>query len=191
MTNPLEIEIGDTVKISNKSGHYGCGTANPMGEGISIPHKDDDWPYRVLWPDGQTNSYKSHDLILIKKGKTMKEFTKLDLIKLAQTETVFIKQRNGNFKIVLGYDICGNDDKWGEINDYSVNMNKRTGNDEFDIVAVYKKGIGSSLTKYLKGQHLTLIWERTEQTPAQKEMEVLQVKMNELQEQMKVVQAKL
>jgi hypothetical protein len=123
-------------------------------------------------------------------GKTM-QFTKSDLRKLAQTETVFVKQRNGNFKIVLGDDICGNDNKWGEINDYNVNMTQIWGGNELDIVAVYKKERGSSLTRYLKGQYLTLIWERTEQTPAQKEMKELQSQISKLQEQAKVLQSKL
>jgi hypothetical protein len=40
-----------------------------------------------------------------------------------------------------------------------------------------------SIDSYLKGESLTLIWERTEQTEAQKGMEVLQAQAKALQEQ--------
>ena len=58
-------------------------------------------------------------------------------------------------------------------------------------MAVYTTASRDTLECHLSGESLTLIWERTEQTEAQKEMEVLQAKMDELQEQMKVVQAKM
>ena len=44
---------------------------------------------------------------------------------------------------------------------------------------------------YLKGEDLTLVWERTEQTEAQKEMEVLQKQATALQEQITKLQGKL
>jgi hypothetical protein len=123
-------------------------------------------------------------------GKAM-EFTKSDLIKLAQSETVFVRQRNDNFKIVLGDDICGDDNNWGRLSEYKENLINTCKNVSHDVMAVYKKERGASLTKYLKGQYLTPIWERTEQTPAQKELEELQSQILKLQEQAKVLQSKL
>jgi hypothetical protein len=184
MTNQLKIEVGDTVRISDKSGHYGCGSSNPMSEGISIAPKDEDWPYRVLWPDGQTNSYKSHDLILIKKGKTM-QFTKSDL-----KTGMFVKYRRGDYRMVLENILTG--DCWMGLDELRDDLSEdNTSIGKLDVMSVYIADSNSTISEYLKGEYLTLIWERTEQTPAQKEMEVLQAKMDELQEQMKVVQAKL
>jgi hypothetical protein len=123
-------------------------------------------------------------------GKTM-EFTKSDLIKLSQSETVFVKQRNGNFKVVLGKAICGNDYSFGLIDNYNRDMTITCNETHLDIVAVYITNRSVSLNLYLKGDCLTLIWERTEQTPAQKEMEELQAQITKLQEQAKVLQSKL
>jgi translation elongation factor P/translation initiation factor 5A len=120
-------------------------------------------------------------------GKTMKEFTKSDL-----KTGMFVKNRDGNYKVVIGgvlevlsgIDTCT---RLGTFSDSLISNNCKG----LDIVAVYKVQREGYLRTYLQGESLTLIWERTEQTPAQKEMEVLQAKMDELQEQMKVVQAKL
>jgi hypothetical protein len=186
-----QIEIGDTVRISDKSGHYGSGSSNPMGEGISIAHKDDDWPYRVLWPDGQTNSYKSYDLILIKKGKTMK-FTKSDL-----KTGMFVKHRAGDYKIVTEQGVS-NVSCHVHYDAFSENLLRLGGSPESDIMSVYKTSKSRCLAAHLDGVDLFLIWERTEQTPAQKEMEALQAQidkgaayMSELHEQAKRLQAKL
>jgi hypothetical protein len=116
----------------------------------------------------------------------MKEFTKSDL-----KTGMFVKQRNGDFKIVLGDAICGYD-YFSPLYSYNVSMLLcDSAQTEFDIMAVYNKNSNVALSYYLQGQDLQIIWKRTEQTEAQKEMEVLQAKMDELQEQMKVVQAKL
>ncbi len=123
----------------------------------------------------------------------MKEFTKSDL----KTGVHFVKDREGTFAAVFKDVFCGNGGfvKLSSFNYELVNINR---NPEMDIVEVYEAFENRSMTSYLKGLGLRRIWERTEQTPAQKEMEVLQVKMmesqakmNELQAQMKVVQAKL
>jgi hypothetical protein len=123
-------------------------------------------------------------------GKTM-QFTKSDLIKLSQSETVFVKQRNGNFKVVLGKAICGNDYSFGLIDNYNRDMTITCNETHLDIVAVYITNRSVSLNLYLKGTCLTLIWERTEQTPAQKEMEVLQAQAKALQEQITKLQGTL
>ena len=58
-------------------------------------------------------------------------------------------------------------------------------------MAVYERIKGGCLSDYLKGEQLHLIWERTEQTEAQKEMEVLQEQAKALQEQITKLQGKL
>jgi hypothetical protein len=129
-------------------------------------------------------------------GKTMKEFTKSDLIKLAQTETVFVKQREGMYMLVLRDRAVG-DIAFSLFCDIRENLlaNKY---EHLDIVAVYKASDIRCLNAHLKGESLTSIWERIEQTPAQKEMEALQDQidkgaayMAELHEQAKRLQAKL
>ena len=117
-------------------------------------------------------------------GKTMKEFTKSDL-----KTGMFVKQRDGMFLLVLEDRAVGNTG-FSLLSDVRQNLLARVYKD-FDIVAVYRPSGDGVMTGYMSGNDLNLIWERIEQTPAQKEMEVLQSKMDELQEQMKVVQAKL
>jgi hypothetical protein len=130
-------------------------------------------------------------------GKAMKEFTKSDL-----KTGMFVKQRNGNFKVVLGDAICGDNNNYGRLDEYKENLINICKNTAHDVMAAYNPEKGASLTSYLKGNNITLIWERIEQTPAQKEMEVLltnmvtleyetKSKMEEIQKQIKVVQAKL
>jgi hypothetical protein len=48
-----------------------------------------------------------------------------------------------------------------------------------------------SIDSYLRGESLSPIWERTEQTEAQKEMEVLQEQAKALQEQITKLQGTL
>jgi hypothetical protein len=185
MTNQLKIEIGDTVSISDISQYYMCqNSSNPRCEGVCIPPTGS-WGYRVLWASGETNSYQSYDLTLIKKGKTMKEFTKSDL-----KTGMFVKYRKGSYRMVLGDIITG--DGWMSLNELRDDLSEgNTSMGTLDVMSVYVTKSNRAIGEYFKGNGLTLIWERTEQTPAQKEMEVLQAKMDELQEQMKVVQAKL
>ena len=178
----LEIEIGDTVRISDKSEYYGCGDTNPMCEGVveRIQHT-----VVVAWDNGHNNTYQLHDLTLIKKGKTM-QFTKSDL-----KTGMFVKQRNGDFKIVLGDAICGYD-YFSPLYSYNVSMLLcDSAQTEFDIMAVYNKNSNVALSYYLQGQDLQIIWKRTEQTEAQKEMEVLQEQAKALQEQITKLQSKL
>jgi hypothetical protein len=189
MGNQIEIEIGDIVRISDTSEYYGRGDVNPMCEGVSIPTKTDGWAYRVLWDNKEKNSYELGDLTLIKKGKTM-EFTKSDLIKLAQSETVFVKYRNGDYRILLGNLLTGYG--WVYLNEFNDDLLELIeGISRFDIMSVYTIASSTSISQYLKGNKLKLIWERTEQTPAQKELALLQEQITALQEQAKVLQAKL
>ena len=191
MTNQLKIEIGDTVRIARTSVHYNkAEESNPKCDGVVVEYCG---TLDVDWDNGFSNTYQSYDLILIKKGKTMKEFTKSDL----KAGVHFVKNREGIFSAVCRNVFCGEVGvvRLTDFNDELLNIK---GNPEMDIVEVYETDKDRSMTSYLKGLGLKRIWERTEQTPAQKEMEVLQVKMNEsqakmneLQEQMKVVQAKL
>jgi hypothetical protein len=117
-------------------------------------------------------------------GKTM-EFTKSDL-----KTGMFVKQRNGDFKIVLD-NATFSYDYFLELSSYGEKLTNRNNQKEFDIMSVYKTSSNVSLSYYLKGQDLNLIWERTEQTPAQKEMEDVLSQISKLQEQAKVLQSKL
>jgi hypothetical protein len=135
-----------------------------------------------VWNSG--DSLISYTEMMQLLGKTM-EFTKSDL-----KTGMFVKQRNGDFKIVLD-NATFSYDYFLELSSYGEKLTNRNNQKEFDITAVYKTNKSTSLTKYLEGQGLTIIWERTEQTPAQKEMEELQSQISKLQEQAKVLQSKL
>jgi hypothetical protein len=184
MANLLKIEIGDTVRISESSKYYmHQDYDNPRCEGVCIKARGN-WDCRVIWSNGKINSYNMGDLILIKKGKTMKEFTKSDL-----KTGMFVKQREGMYMLVLEDRAVGNTG-FTLLSDVRHNLLASVYK-HLDIVAVYRPSGVGVMTGYMSGNDLNLIWERTEQTPSQIEMEVLQSKMDELQEQMKVVQAKL
>jgi hypothetical protein len=183
--NQLKIEIGDTVRISEDSKYYKNGVNNPTCEGVY--NKDDGgWSlaHRVDWANGMSEWYNLSDLTLIKKGKTM-QFTKSDL-----KTGMFVKYRNGEYRMVLGNIITG--DGWMSLNDLSSNLLENiNGRNRLDVMSVYTAKHNATIASYLKGQDLTLIWERTEQTPAQKEMEVLQQQAKALQEQITKLQGKL
>ena len=184
----LKIEIGDTVKIVATSEFYNCPDAtNPQCEGVYIAIPEDSfYTHHVEWANGHVNSYRLCDLELIKKGnKGMKEFTKSDL-----KTGMFVKQRDGAMKVVLGNNLCGAESSWNRLSNYKFDLKSARYKDS-DIIAVYKTSEGSSLTSYLEGHFLTLIWERTEQTEAQKEMEVLQEQVKAVQEQITKLQGKL
>ena len=136
------------------------------------------------WKGGTTPSIVTYTEMMQLLGKDM-EFTKSDL------ETgVFVKQINGTSKIVLYDALCGVNNAWSRLSNIKEDLTNKRSSD-FDIVAVYKAGEGSSLTEYLLGRYLIPIWERTEQTPAQKEMKELQAQISKLQEQAKVLQSNL
>jgi hypothetical protein len=123
-------------------------------------------------------------------GKTM-QFTKSDL-----KTGMFVKQRDGDYAIVLPSTLSTMR-LYTELSNIELSLCHNSIKSA-DIMAVYTTARRDTLECYLSGESLALIWERAEQTPAHKEMEVLQVKMNEsqakmneLQAQMKVVQAKL
>jgi hypothetical protein len=183
MTNQLQIEIGDTVRIAETSSYYhALRETNPKCNGIVREIRGH---LVVDWENNTSNIYQPYDLILIKKGKTMKEFTKSDL-----KTGMFVKYRKGSYRMVLGDIITG--DGWMSLNELRDDLSEgNTSMGTLDVMSVYVTKSNRAIGEYFKGNGLTLIWERTEQTPAQKEMEVLQAKMDELQEQMKVVQAKL
>jgi hypothetical protein len=116
-------------------------------------------------------------------GKTM-EFTKSDL----KTGVHVIKNRDGDYKIVLDTILCGN--SYTALNLITETLSHKNYID-LDIMAVYVITEKRSINSYLTGEGLSLIWERTEQTPAQKELSLLQEQITALQEQAKVLQAKL
>ena len=103
---------------------------------------------------------------------------------------MFVKYRNGEYRLVLGNTLSG--DFWRSLDDVKDDL--MCLDDEYrqlDIMSVYETFSPSAISVYLSGENLTLIWERTEQTPAQKEMEELQAQITKLQEQAKVLQSKL
>jgi hypothetical protein len=157
-------------------------------------HFGGDW---ATWTEAYGATIVTYTEMMQLLGKAMKEFTKSDL-----KTGMFVKQRNGNFKVVLGDAICGDNNNYGRLDEYKENLINICKNTAHDVMAAYNPEKGASLTSYLKGNNITLIWERIEQTPAQKEMEVLltnmvtleyetKSKMEEIQKQIKVVQAKL
>jgi hypothetical protein len=115
-------------------------------------------------------------------GKTMK-FTKSDL-----KTGMFVKYRNGGIRLVLDGIVTG--DHWSSLLDFDSNLKCRE-TKERDIMTVYEVAGRGNITMYLNGESLRVIWERTEQTPVQKEMEELQAQITKLQEQAKVLQSKL
>jgi hypothetical protein len=128
-------------------------------------------------------------------GKTMKEFTKSDL-----KTGMFVKQRDGDYAVVLDKTLSTMR-MYTELRNIASSLYHNSIKSS-DIMAVYTTASRDTLECHLGGESLTLIWERTEQTPAQKEMEVLltnmvtleyetKSKMEEIQKQIKVVQAKL
>jgi hypothetical protein len=186
--NPLEIEIGDTVRIAEDSKYYKNGVHNPTCEGVTIaPLGCSSWPYRVRWLNGEENAYKLQDLTLIKKGKTM-QFTKSDLIKLAQSNTVLIKYRDESYRVLINGVFNGVG--WATMDDFSDDLKSKAIR-RMDVVAVYTSNPFTPLVYQLEGQRLNRIWERTEQTEAQKEMEVLQEQAKALQEQITKLQGTL
>jgi hypothetical protein len=152
-----------------------------------------------FWSDGRTGTWVgdaaqtivTYTEMMQLLGKTMKEFTKSDL-----KTGMFVKQRDGDYAVVLDKTLSTMR-LYTELSNIASSLCHNYIKSS-DIVAVYTTASRDTLGCHLSGESLTLIWERTEQTPAQKEMEVLQSKMDELQEQMdelqeqmKVVQAKL
>ena len=129
----------------------------------------------------------SYDEMMKLLGKSM-DFTKTDLIKLAEAKAVFVGRRDGSYRVYIDGLFSG--ESWVHTDDYFDNL-KHCNAGELDVMAVYAADYHAPLIEQLKGIGLSKVWERAELTPAQKEMEILQTKMNELQEQMKVARAKL
>jgi hypothetical protein len=118
-------------------------------------------------------------------GKTM-QFTKSDL----KSGLHFVKDRDGVFYAVCRNTFCGLNEFFilSRFDDKLISMNGHSG---MDIVEVYETYKDRSMSSYLKGLGLRRVWERTEQTPAQKEMEVLQAQAKALQEQITKLQGTL
>jgi hypothetical protein len=133
------------------------------------------------------------EMMQLLTGKSMKEFTKSDL-----KTGMFVKFRRGDYRIVLGDCALDAVSRCCLLNLKDNLLAANDMLDSIDIMSVYNINAHTSITDHLNGKNLTLIWERTELTPAQQEMEVLQAKMDEfqaqmeqVQEQMKVAKAKL
>lgn len=69
----MTFQVGDTVEL--EEGHYLEDIYNPIGIFGTVLLNDYliDYPYRVEWSNGQTNSYQEGQLILIKGVKERKK----------------------------------------------------------------------------------------------------------------------
>jgi hypothetical protein len=145
--------------------------------------------------DYKTKIISYDEMMQLLTGKSMKEFTKADL-----KTGMFVNLKDGSFAMVIGESISKLN-WWIGLVGYNDTLESAANND-YDIMAVYEAAGTRAINMYLKGDCIKLIWERTELTPAQQEMEVLQAKMDELREknrlginalyeQMEVVRAKL
>jgi hypothetical protein len=144
-----------------------------------------------FWSDGRAGTWvgdTAQTIIPYKEmmqllGKTM-EFTKSDL-----KTGMFVKYRNGGIRLVLADFVTGT--YWRSLNNVAENLKSVDCQRDLDIMSVYEALRPTNIESYLNGEDLKLIWERTEQTPAQKELALLQEQITALQEQAKVLQAKL
>jgi hypothetical protein len=117
-------------------------------------------------------------------GKTM-QFTKSHL-----KTGMFVKYRNGDYRVLLESTLTGK--YHASLNEFSNDLKSLDAQyKHLDIMSVFKIKHPDSISSYLVGKSLELIWERTEQTPAQKEMEVLQAQAKALQEQITKLQGTL
>jgi hypothetical protein len=162
------IETGDTVFFRNIQTKIHEIQHKKMEKGLVVSDDNDEfvvvqWSIRRTW-------CRKKDLVLINKGKHM-------FNKSALETGMFVKQRNGKFKIVLGDIICGEDSNFGRLSEYSDNL-KNISHERFDIVGVYKPNGEAPLSKFLFGQKLTAIWE--DKTPKQIEIESLHLQYFEL-----------
>jgi FtsZ-binding cell division protein ZapB len=139
------------------------------------------------WPADAAQKIVTYTEMMQLLGKTM-QFTKSDLIKLAQSNTVFVKYRDESYRVLINGVFNGVG--WATMDDFSDDL-KSKAIGRMDVVAVYTSNPFTPLVYQLEGQHLKRIWERTEQTEAQKEMEVLQTQAKALQEQAQAIQEQI
>ena len=122
----------------------------------------------------------------------MKEFTKSDL-----KNGMFVQYRNGDFRMVMDEWLIG--DGYSELGVFNDDLKTSYGSESrMDILSIYVIETPHSMSALLRGQGLKKIWERNEQTPAQKEIAelkaqitLLQAQMTKLQDQAKALQSKL
>ena len=134
------------------------------------------------WEGGNNPIIVTYTEMMQLLGNTM-QFTKSDL-----KTGMFVKYRNGDMRLVLGDIVTG--DYWSHLSRFDTHLNHKDYK-ERDIMSVYTANEEAGLKAYFDGKLLKLIWERTEQSPAQKEMEELRSQISKLQEQAKVLQSKL
>jgi hypothetical protein len=93
-------------------------------------------------------------------------------------DRMVVRQRSGNYKIVMGKCLSGlkNYMSLSSLND---DMKGKTISG-CDIMAVYKTAYHSTITDYLTGNGLTLLWERQEKTPRELELDDLNGRMSRL-----------
>ena len=175
LTNEQIDNLVDAMPDSNYFDFYG----NEPYIGVTV---EGTWG---TWVGGYNPSIRTYtEMMQLLGKKDMKEFTKSDL-----KAGMFVKNRNGDYKIVVGEFLSGIY-ACTMLRNFSESLIAASGK-HYDIVSVYKAADPRFLSSYLKGESLAPIWERTEQTEAQKEMEILQEQAKALQEQITKLQGKL
>ena len=105
----------------------------------------------------------------------MKDFKKKDLIDGKHV----VRYRYDNYKIVISGSFVGSN-SWSSMAYYNEDLTS-SNNTSHDVMSVYECKEKGTLTDYVEGRKLTLIWERTEKSAAQIEMDALKLQMVKLQ----------
>ena len=165
------IETGDTVSLrpvdEKDEIQY-----KKLGKGLVVDDDDDEFAVDdelvvIQWSNIRTRRRKK-DLVLINKGKHM-------FNKSALETGMFVRQRGGQFKIVMA-DVIAGKSSWSLLRDFTNDLKHQM--KEYDIVAVYTTTNHDALQGYLSGHNLSILWE--EKTPEQIELELLEKELLEL-----------
>jgi hypothetical protein len=95
-------------------------------------------------------------------------------------DRMVVRQRSGDYKIVMGECLAGLK-HYLSLSSLDNNMKCKSNRmSSSDIMAVYKTDYHSTITDYLAGNGLFLLWERQEKTPRQLELDDLNGRMSGL-----------
>jgi hypothetical protein len=124
--------------------------------------------------------------VLVKFGKTIYVCYESDLTIVRKARPMYsksnlkagmvVRQRGGQFKIVLADSISG---KTSRASMFSFTNDLKHQMKEYDIVAVYETNGQGTLHGYLSGDHLSILWEE-EKTAEQIELELMETELLEL-----------
>ena len=93
-------------------------------------------------------------------------------------DRMVVRQRSGEYKIVLHKCLSGLK-SYMSLSSLDNDMTSR-GISSCDIMAVYNIAYQSTITDYLNGNGLTLLWERQVKTPRELELDALDGRMSRL-----------